>query len=106
MGSEEKATRAASWIPDGLAWRRTHDIDDGPDERPGCKVLPGALVGGAGGLFEEAFVDGALDVDVHTGPILAGNHLDDALGARDRLVILEKILMDLGDLRGLFGGRT
>jgi len=37
------------------------------------------LVGGACGLFEEAFVDGALDVDVHPGPVLVRDHLDDAL---------------------------
>ena len=33
----------------------------------------------AGGLFEQAFVDGTLDVHVHAGPILVADHLDDAL---------------------------
>ncbi|MFT7171939.1 MAG: hypothetical protein ACI9NQ_000147 [Paracoccaceae bacterium] len=75
-----------------------YDFDDGARG----EVLAGALVGGAGGLFEQAFVDGALDVDVHPGLILVGDHLDDALqvgGVGDLVLGLAE---DDADEAGLF----
>ncbi|RYG96270.1 MAG: hypothetical protein EON58_12455 [Alphaproteobacteria bacterium] len=41
--------------------------------------MSSSLVRGAGGLFEQSFVDGTLDVPVHAGPILIADHLDHAL---------------------------
>lgn len=77
--SEEEAAGAAGGVADDLAGNGLHDIHDGADEGARGKILPCAFVGRTRGLFEEAFVDGTLDVNVHAGPILVGDHLDDAL---------------------------
>ena len=79
VGGEEEAAGAAGGVANHLHRLGCHDIDDGADERAGCEVLPGSLVRGPGGLFEQAFVDGTLDVHVHAGPILVADHLDHAL---------------------------
>jgi hypothetical protein len=79
VGGEQEAACAARGIADHLSGLGCHDIDDGADERAGREVLTGSLVGGAGGLFEQAFVDGSLDIDIHAGPILVADHLDHAL---------------------------
>ena len=79
VGGEQEAAGAAGGIADHLPGLGGHDIDDGADEWAGGEVLAGSLVRRAGGLFEQAFVDGALDVHVHAGPILIADHLDHAL---------------------------
>ena len=79
VGGEEEAAGAAGGVADHLPGLGCHYIDDGADERAGREVLTGSLVGRAGGLFEQAFVDGTLDVHVHAGPILVADHLDHAL---------------------------
>jgi hypothetical protein len=79
VGGEQEAAGAAGGVANHLPGLGPHDIDDGADERAGSEVLTGPFVGRAGGLFEQAFVDGALDVHVHAGPILIADHLDHAL---------------------------
>ena len=79
VGGEEESAGAAGGIADHLPGLGGHDLDDGADERARREVLSGALVRRTGGLFEQAFVDGALDVHVHAGPILVADHLDHAL---------------------------
>lgn len=102
VGGEEEAAGAAGGVADDLAGLRLHDIDDGADEGAGGEVLASALVGGAGGLFEEAFVDGAFDVDVHAGPILVGDHFDDALEVGGVVDLVLGLAEDDADEAGLF----
>ena len=77
--SQQEAAGAAGGIADHLSRLRLHHIDHRTDERARGEVLSCALVRGAGGLFEQAFINRALDVHVHAGPILIGDHLDHAL---------------------------
>jgi len=70
VGGEQEAIGAAGGIVDHLPRLRSHHIDDAADERARCEVLACALVGGAGGLFEQALINGTLDVHVHAGPVL------------------------------------
>ncbi len=74
VGGEQEASGAAGGIADHLPRLRIHHLHDGADQRTRGEILPRPLVRGAGGLFEQAFVDRALDVHIHSGPILLRDH--------------------------------
>ena len=79
VGGEQEAAGAAGGVADGEAGGGAHDVDDGLDERAGGEVLARAGLGILGVLFEQAFVDFALDVQVHADPGFAVDQLDQAL---------------------------
>ena len=82
VGGEQEAAGTAGGVANHLPGPWCRDIDDGADERAGSEVLSCSLVRRAGGLFEQALVDRALNVHVHAGPILVADHLDHALEVR------------------------
>jgi len=76
-GGKEKTTGAGGGINDGGSRLRAHDFNDGVDQDTGREVLAGAGLGILGVLFEQAFVDVALDVGAERAPGLLVDEIDD-----------------------------
>ena len=76
VGQEKEASRAASWITDGVDGLRVHDFDDRFDERPRGEVLAslGTPVGDAFG--QQALIGITLDVGIQGAPVLVADEVD------------------------------
>ena len=79
MGREQESARAGGGVADGLSRLGVHDFHHGLDEGPRGEVLARAALGILGVLFQQAFVDLALGVDVQPDPGLAVDQGDQAL---------------------------
>ncbi len=77
VGRQQEAARAAGGVAHCLAYLRARHIDHGLDERAGREVLACARLLVLAILFEDALVDGALDVAVEVEPVLLVDHGDD-----------------------------
>jgi hypothetical protein len=71
-GGEEKTAGARGGIDDGGLRLRAHDFDDGVDQDSGREVLACAGLCALRVLFEQTFVDVALDVGAERTPGLLG----------------------------------
>ena len=76
-GGKEKPAGAGGGINDGGSRLRAHDFNDGVDQDAGSEVLAGAGLGILGVLFEQTFVDVALDVGAERAPGLLVDEVDD-----------------------------
>ena len=76
-GREEKTSGAGGWIDDGGSGLGAHDLDDGVDQDARREILAGPGLGVLGVLFEEAFVDVALDVGAQRAPGFLIDEIDD-----------------------------
>ena len=75
---QEEAPRARGRVHNGHARLRAHDFHDGLDEGPRGEVLARARFHVLGVLFQQALVNGALDVHTHACPGFAVDEVDEA----------------------------
>ena len=76
-GGKKKTASARGGIDDSGSGLRAHDLDDGIDQDAGREVLAGAGLGVLGVLFEQTFVDIALDVGAERAPRFLVDEIDD-----------------------------
>ena len=78
VGGKQESSRARGGIADGLTRLRVHDIHNGLDKRTRREVLTRAALGILRVLFEQAFVDLTLDVNIQPDPGFAIYQFDQA----------------------------
>lgn len=81
VGDHQEARGSAGGVADGVLFVCSgvgaHDVDDGLYEHARGEVLPRSLLSLGGGFFQQSFEGRALDVDLHGGPVLFVDHVDD-----------------------------
>ena len=85
---EEKTTGAGGGVNDGGSRLRAHDFDDGVDQDARREILAGAGLGVLGILFEQTFVDVALDVGAERAPRFLIDEIDDEAAQVGRVLDL------------------
>ena len=76
IGRQEETARAAGRVGNGFHGLGLDAGHHGLDQSPWGKILPGAAFDIFGVFLQKAFINLALDVRAHDGPLLFVDHID------------------------------